>query len=296
MGVDVDPKTLEVSAAASAHAHDQAVLHVGEEIKARDPKNLTALMASLAPEGPYAYTIMPRVGADGSIQLPVLTTREEIAEAYELIRGLSDLHEVIGLTEIAGTWYLFQDAMTVGGPKDSAVRNHRQTLGLFPSGVDAGITGELVWLRSPRELLGGPDDVDVFADDDELHARYRIHRQYQRYLEGLRSNDLDSLLEPLHDGAASAVRDYVAGTGALIELSGKDAHRAFYGELLASFEVRDIRPLHLVVSDWYVFGELRITADRRDGSGTVAFHTAEFHVPARDGRFIARIGHGTDPV
>jgi hypothetical protein len=296
MGVDVDPKTLEVAAAASAHAYDQALIHVGEEIKARDPQNLSALMASLAPEGPYAYTIMPRLLPDGAIQLPVLTTREEIHGAYEFIRGLSDLHEVIGLNEIAGAWYLFQDAMTVGGPKDTDTRNHRQTLGLFPSGAEAGITGELVWLRSPREGLGGPDDADAFAADDELHARHRIHSRYQNHLGGLRSNDLEALLEPIHDGAASAVRDYVAGTGALIELSGKGAHRDFYGALLAAFDIRDVRPIHLLTSDWYVFAELRITADRRDGSGTVAFHTAEFHVPARDGRFIARIGHGTDPV
>ena len=296
MGVDVDPKTLEVAAAASAHAYDQAVIHVGEEIKARNPKNLTALMASLAPEGPYAYTIMPRVGADGAIQLPVLTTREEIHGAYEFVRGLSDLHEVIGLNEIAGAWYLFQDAMTVGGPKDTDVRNHRQTLGLFPSGQERGITGELVWLRSPRENLGGPDDVDVFVEDDELHARRRIHGRFHEYLDGLRRNDLETILGPIHDGAASAIRDYVAGTGALIEITGKADHRAWFGEFLAAFEIRDVRPIHVVVSDWYVFAELRITADRRDGSGAVTFHTAEFHVPARDGRFIARIGHGTEPA
>ena len=106
MGVDVDPKTLEASARATTHARQQALAHVGEEIQARDPNNLTALMASLAPSGPYAYTIMPRVGADGAIQLPVLTSREEIAEAYEFVRGLSDLHEVVGLTEVGGTWAL----------------------------------------------------------------------------------------------------------------------------------------------------------------------------------------------
>jgi hypothetical protein len=274
MGVDVDPEVLAAAAAASAHAYEQAIVHVGEEIKARDPGNLTALMGSLAPEGPYAYTIMPRVSADGTIELPVLTTREEIHGAYEFVRGLSDLHEVIGLNEVAGAWYLFQDGMTVGGPKDSDVRNHRQTLGLFPSGTERGITGELVWLRSPREGLGG----------------------HQAYLAGLRANDLDAILEPIHDLASSAIRDYVAGTGALIELTGKDAHRAWFGELLAAFEVREVQAIHLVTADWYVFAELRITADRRDGSGTVAFHTAEFHVVARDGRFIARIGHGTEPV
>ena len=296
MGVDIDPKTLEVSAAASAHAYDQAIIHVGEEIKARDPSNLTALMGSLAPAGPYAYTIMPRVGAEGAIQLPVLTTREEIAEAYGFIRGLSDLHEVIGLTEVAGTWYLFQDAMTVGGPKDSEVRNHRQTLGLFPSGAEAGITGELVWLRSPRENLGHPSDVDVFADDDELHARHRIAGQHRQFVDALRRNDLDGVLATMHDQAASAVRDYVDGDGGLVELTGRDAHRSWFSRFFDAFELQDVRPLHLVVDTWYVFTELRITAARRDGSGVVAFHTAEFHVPAKDGRFIARIGHGTEPV
>jgi hypothetical protein len=294
MGVDIDPEVLASGAVASAHAYEQAIVHVGEEIKARDPSNLTALMASLAPSGPYAYTIMPRLGADGSVQLPILTTREEIEGAYGFIRGLSDLHEVIGLTEVRGAWYLFQDAMTVGGPKDSDVRNHRQTLGLFPSGAEHGITGELVWLRQPREQLGAPDDA-VVAADDELHGRLLVQQRFAQYLDGLRANDLEALLEPVHDLAGSAVRDYVTGSGALVELTGKDAHRAWYGQLLALYEVQSVQVLHVVTDDWYVFAELRLVVAPRAGGPTKAFHVAEFHVPARDGRFIARVGHGTEP-
>ena len=296
MGVDVDPETLEKSAEASLHAQEQALVHIGEEIKARDPGDLRALMGTLAPSEPYAYTIMPTVGADGSVRLPVLTTRDEIHEAYGLVRGLSDLHEVVGLTQVAGTWYLFQDAMTVGGPKDSDVRNHRQTLGLFPAGVERGITGELVWLRQPRRGLGAPGDVEVVAED-ELHGRRLVRDRFDQYVAGLRANDLDALLEPIHDGAASAVRDYVAGHGGLVELTGKQEHRDWYGELLSRYELRSVQPLHLVTADWYVFAELRVVAAPRSGAGgTRAFHIAEFHVPAKDGRFIARIGHGTEPV
>lgn len=295
MGVDVDPLVLANSAAATAHAHEQAVVHIGEEIKARDPSNLTALIGSLAPSGPYAYTIVPRVGADGSVQLPILTTREEIAEAYEFIRGVSDLHEVVGLTEVRGTWYLFQDAMTVGSPKDSDVRNHRQTLGLFPSGTEHGITGELVWLRLPRTQLGAPDDVEVAAED-ELHDRRAVRDRFEAYVAGLRSNDLEAMLEPMHDGVASAVRDYVSGSGALVELSGKDQHRAWCTELLAAYTIDDVQVLTTVAQDWYVFAEMRITVTPRGGTGPLAFHVAEYYVPARDGRFIARIGHGTEPV
>ena len=241
--IDVDPKTLEIGAAASAHAFEQAIVHIGEEIRARDPQKLDALVGSFAPVGPYAYTILPEVGADGSVKLPVLTTREEITGAYGFIRGLSDLHEVIGLTEIRGAWYLFQDNITLGGPKGSEQLNNRQTLALFPSGAGPGITGELVWLRVPRARLGAPDEVDVI-DEDPLLARRQVFDQYARYLDGLRANDVDAVLATLHDGVASAVRDYVDDTGTLVELSGR--RRAPLVVPGAVREVRDpVRPAAL---------------------------------------------------
>jgi len=295
MAIDVEPKLLEMTAVAAIEAYDKAVGHVNEEILARDPRNLTALIESLAPDGPYAYTIMPRILPDGTISLPVLSTREEITEAYTFIRGLSDVHEVAGLTEITGSWYLFQDSLTVGGPKDTGIRNDRHTLGIFPSGTEPGITGELVWLRVPRSQLGFADDVEVVAEDD-LHARRLVLDRYKQYLEGLRANDVDAILEPLHDGVASAIRDYVGATGTLIELTGKDAHRDWYTELLATYEVRSARSIQLVTTEWYVFSELRIYVQHRDNGAPIAFNTAEFHVTAKDGRFIARIGHGTEPA
>jgi hypothetical protein len=293
--IDVDPKTLEVVATASAHAYEQAINHVNEEIRARDPKKLDALVGSLAAEGPYAYTILPEVGADGSVKLPILTTRDEIAGAYGFIRGLSDLHEVVGLTEIRGAWYTFQDNISRGAPKGTDVLNNNQTLAMFPSGAGDGITGELVWLRVPRARLGAPEEPDVI-DDDPLLARRQVFDQYTRYLDGLRVNDLEAVLAVLHDGVASAVRDYVDDTGTLVELTGKDAHRAWYQALFERYEVQSVQPLYQVTEDWYVFAELRVTVARRGTDRTVVFHTAEFHIPAKDGRFIARIGHGTEPV
>jgi SnoaL-like domain len=292
---NIDPKKLDAVASASAEAYDKAIRHIEQEIAARDPEKLGPLVATLADEGPYAYTILPEVSADGAVRLPVLTTKEQITEAYGYIRGLSDLHAVIGLTEVRGSWYLFQNNMTRGSLKGGDVMNTRETLSIFPSGSGPGITGELVWLRVPRERLGAPDEADVTLDDPLL-ARFQVYEQFGRYLEGWRANDVDAVLEGIHDGAASAVRDYVDDTGTLVELTGKDAHRAWFEALFAKFEVQSVQPLYQVTEDWYVFAELRVTASRRDGGGTVAFHTAEFHVTSRDGRFIARVGHGTDPV
>jgi hypothetical protein len=292
--IDVDAKVLEASAAASAHAYDEAITHVEQEIKARDPRNLTALINTLADQGPYAYTILPEVSSEGSVRLPVLKTREQIAEAYAWVRGMSDLHAVIGLTEVRGAWYTFQDNISRGSPKGSDVTSNRQTLALFPSGDGRGITGELVWVRVPRSQLGAPDDADVAADDP-LVAREQVYDQYGRYLNGLRANDPEAVVAPLHDGVASAIRDYVEGTGTLTELTGKDAHRSWYRAFFEQFEVQSVEPLCQVTEDWYVFAELRIVVGLRRSNETLAFNTAEFHLPAKDGRFIARIGHGTEP-
>jgi hypothetical protein len=293
--IDVDPKKLEVVAATSAHAYVQGITHVDAEIAARDPSNLGPLVGTLAAAGPYAYTLIPEVRADGSVRLPIFTTRDEIHEAYQFIRGASDLLEVVGLTEIRGTWYLFQDNISRGRRKGGDVVNNNETLALFPSGEGPGITGELVWLRVPRERLGAPDEIDVI-DDDPLLARRQVYEQHARYLSGLRAGDIDAVLDVLHDGVGSAIRDYVDDTGTLVELTGKDAHRSWYERLFEKYEVRSIQPLYKVIEDWYVFAELRITVTPRAGGGTRAFHTAEFHMPAKDGRFIARVGHGTEPA
>src|SRR5215472_915354 len=153
-GTDVDPATLEAIAAVSAHAYEEAIVHIEAEIKAADG-NYEPLINTLTGEGPYAYTILPEVKPDGSVKLPILTTREQIADAYAMIRGASDLLEVTGLTEIRGSWYLFQDNISKGQPKGAPQANDIRTLGLFPSGRAPGITGELVWFW-PREMLGPP--------------------------------------------------------------------------------------------------------------------------------------------
>ena len=166
---------------------------------------------------------------------------------------------------------------------------------LFPSGAGPGITGELVWLRVPRARLGVPDEVDVIAED-ALRRGGRCSISTRGISTVCARSDVDAVLATLHDGVASAVRDYVDDTGTLVELTGRSAHRSWYQALFEKYEIQSVQPLCQVIEDWYVFAELRVTAAPRNGTGAVAFHTAEFHIPAKDGRFIARIGHGTEPV
>ena len=291
--IDVDPAALQAVAAASAHAYKEAINHIEAEMKAADG-NYEPLINTLTEQGPYAYTILPEVRPDGSVKLPILTTREQIAEAYAMIRGASDLLEVTGLTEIRGSWYLFQDNVSRGQPKGAPQANDIRTLGLFPSGRGTGITGELVWFW-PCEMLGLPEE-SYTAAGDPLRSRAQVFDNYSRYLDALRTHDIDTILDVLHDGVASAVRDYVNDTGTLTELEGKDAHRAYYEAFFDKYQMRSAQPLALVTDEWYVFAELRMTVAPQGGGDALMYHTAEYFLPSKDGRFIARIGHGTEPA
>jgi hypothetical protein len=295
--IDTDPNFLRQSAEVSRHAYEQSITHVEAEIKGVIPD----LMETLTPEGPYGYTILPQVRPDGSVGLPIITTREGIRDAYTFIRGMSDLLSVTPLTEIRGSWYTFQDNLSRGRLKENGYEGPpHQTLAMFPSGTGTGITGELVWIRVPRSRLGRetqPGDEEVSGDAlGGALEREKVYRHYCTYLDALRASDLEGVLSTLHDKAASAVRDYVNQTGTLTTLEGNDAHRAHYQGLFEKYEVRSVDVLSLVAEDWYVFAEVRFEVAGRGTGQILAFNTAEFHMPAHDGRFIARIGHGTDPA
>jgi hypothetical protein len=47
------------------------------------------------------------------------------------------------------------------------------------------------------------------------------------------------------------------------------------------------------MQEWYLFAEIRVELSDREGR-ELAFHSADFFVPARDNRIIVQTGHGTD--
>jgi hypothetical protein len=291
--IDIDPKILRVVAAASAHAYAQSLWHIEEEIKASSGV-YEPLYETLTPEGPYAYMVMPEVQPDGSVTLPRITTREQIMDAYEMIRGSSDLLQVIGLTEIRGTWYTFQDNISRACMKSEPDVVHTvPTLGIFPSGTGPGISGELVWIRYPVETMGRADEPNTIPDDPLL-ARERVYDNYELFLEGLRANDVDAVLALLHRDVVSTVRDYVEDTGTITDMRGADAHRTYYEAFFDRYVVQSVEKLAQVTEDWYVFAELRNTVTDRSSGETLTFHTAEMWAPCKTGAFIARIGHGTE--
>src|SRR6185436_13697107 len=118
--IDTDPELLRASAEAAAHTADETWSHIRGEMKAADG-DLDALMETLAPHGPYCYTIMPEINADGSARAPIITTREDIRAAYEIVRGRSDLLVADPILEIRGLWYVFNETYTGGRNRATGV-------------------------------------------------------------------------------------------------------------------------------------------------------------------------------
>jgi hypothetical protein len=293
--IDIDPELLRRSTEAALHASRQATVHFDAEIAGDVPK----LMETLTATGPYAYAIKPEINADGSIEIPLATDRDDIGEWYARVRGASDLLPgAWPLLEVRGEWYTFHEQITRACGKGSDVVHETETIALLPVTTGAGITGELVWFRTPKEMLG-VGEVPAASTATGLEPRKHALRNHERYVDALRRADVDEILDVFNDAGQSAVRDYVAETGTLILLRDKQALHDHYTAFFERFDVRTVELVHRVAQEWYVFAELWIEVAVREGpdAGTTRrFRTAEFYVLANDDRFIARIGHGTDPA
>jgi hypothetical protein len=293
--LDTDPELLRRSTEAAMHATEEAWIHIRAEVTAADG-DYDKLMTTLRPDGPYGYTIQPRIHGDGTVDAPILSTWDEIYVAYEEVRGRSDLLSSESLIELRSTWYIFQEAISVGHIKtepEPSPGSH--ILGMFPVGSSKGITGELIWPWVPRELLG-KGTAPAEPESNPIRLRRNLLARHDDYLAALAGADVDALVATMHEDVQSGVRDYVDGTGALIKLLGKDAHRDHYQAFFNTFEVVSVELLDRVVQDWYVFAEVRMTVQPRAGGSRLAFHVGEFYVTANDERFFVRIGHGTDPA
>jgi hypothetical protein len=292
MGViDVDHEILSANARVAMHAAEQMMVHIAAEIKG----DIDGLMETLVPEGPYAYAIKPELNPDGSVTIPIATTPEEIREWYKLIRGMSALLPGWPVIEVFGDWYTFQESISRGRRKGSDTVTESPTIALFPSARGSGITGELVWYRMP----GVGSGITPGGTGNQTDLRKLGLEHHDRYVEALRTSNVDGILEIFTDHAQSAVRDYANDTGTLIGLHGAVDHSSYYRSLFDKYEILRVDRMHRVAQDWYVFAELHVTVRARHEPAqerTLSFRNAEFFIPGNDGRFIARIGHGTDPM
>jgi hypothetical protein len=286
--IDTDPVLLDQYAKAAVRSGVEAWTHMEAEFVG----NIDGLMDTLVADGPYAYTIVPRVFEDGSVRSPIISTAEEIRECYKFVRGRSDLISGEPLVDIKSSWYNFHESINRGRVRGQDKITESTTIAIFPGSTSQGITGELVWAKMPKSKLGTQFDPDEPMLEGDA-ARRRLMAQHNTYLDGLRNNDVEAILSIMNDGVQANIRNYVDDTGALIGLESKDDYRTYLKAFFGKYEISKVDYLHRVMQDWYLFAETRVTMRDRDGV-ELAYNSADFFVAAKDNRVIVQTGHGTD--
>jgi hypothetical protein len=288
--IDIDPELLQRSAQAVQKAADAGIRHVGFEIEG----NVQNILKTLAPQGPYGFTVRQEMLPDGGLKMQVQTTYREIAEEYQITRDMCDVLSHRPLIDIRANWYLFQEVVNTGCLRDAPDDVHvNETLVLLPVASGGGITGEIFWYRVPPAMLGRGGAPAPVATEP-LPLRLMLMERHDRYLDALKSGNADAMLSEMDESVQLGVRDYVDETGTLTAPGDKSTYGLYWRGFFEKYAVLNVDILERVIQEWYLFCELRLTLRRRADGKKVAFHTAEFFIPAKDGRFIAQIGHGTD--
>jgi len=289
--IDVDPELLRQSAAAQLHAYAEVADHLAKE----ETGHIPTILGTLVPDGPWAWAIAPFPQPDGSVDIPLKTTYDGIEEMYALIRGRSDVLHTEILSEVRGTWFVFAEAYSHMRDKATGVEEPFENVLMLPVTNGPGITGEIAFWNMGRDKLGR--GLDLAPELSPLDMRRQLVSLHERYLDGLRSNDAEVMLEVFSPSVRSAIRDYVDDTGTLVLLDDLDGIRRHQQAFFERYQVVAVDVLARAAQHWYLFAEVRIEAVARDGElagRRVAFHTGQLFIPGRENRFMVQLGHGTD--
>jgi hypothetical protein len=289
--IDIDPDLMRRTATAQLHAYAEVADHLAKE----ETGHIPTILGTLVPDGPWAWAIAPFPQPDGSVEIPLKTTYDGIEEMYGLIRGRSDVLHTEILSEVRGTWFVFAEAYSHMRDKATGEEQPFENVLMLPVTNGPGITGEIAFWNMGRDKLGR--GLDLAPELSPLDMRRQLISLHERYLEGLRSNDVEARLEVFSPSVQSAIRDYVDDTGTLILLDDLDGIRRHQQAFFERYEVVAVDVLARAAQHWYLFAEVRIEAVARTGDEAgrrVAFHTGELFIPGRENKFMVQLGHGTD--
>ncbi|KOU57051.1 hypothetical protein ADK57_40245 [Streptomyces sp. MMG1533] len=252
------------------------------------------ILATLAPSGPYAYTVSPSV--EEGKELPtqrIVTTFDEIAASYRGMHRFAAVVAIRPVAEINASWYTFVSGRGRGRLKQTGEESERPVVVIFPTMGSEGITGELFWGRTQQGSMPGDPADGVLA------SRYAVAELHETLLDAYRKGDVDAIVEKAHPEIQGGVRDYVSHSGTLPEMHTKDDLRAHLEAFYAEYSVRSIEVVNQHFDDWFFFHELRWTVEARRGPNAGAcfrYHTAEYAEVSAAGLVVAHIGHGTDQI
>lgn len=185
-------------------------------------------------------------------QLTILSGRDDIDVMY---RGSVDnawpqASRII--SQWTSDWYMFIENVPTRRWIASGEFKTVQTITMFVTDDENGITGEYAWQRyyPPQPQV----EIDGELVPDRKLRNLQLHEDL---LDALRRGDTAALSAMIEPDCAWAQRDYrdAAVGGAIVDLHGIDAIGGFVGSSHAALNPSHVSILNRHVTDWYIFAE-----------------------------------------
>jgi hypothetical protein len=278
----------------NAHLYAENLTKVMAHLRAEFSNDIEQIMETVAPEPRFA--ILTR--ESGTLELEVAEVPGAVRAHYLNLRASLDVVQSRQIRRLVGDWFVFQQSvatMRTRAGSDGSGSPHEfpvDTAVLFPI-AETGIRGEIPWNRSSFAEAMTTRSRHHEPPTEQLMPTVDL---FEEFLTAWRSCDEKNVVDLLEDDCAVAIRSYTDPEGSLCVGTGKDAVR---GALAAQFKVW--RPeastvLNLVVTDWYIFSNVRWIGERRSASGSWSAHevsTATILPISEDQCFRAILGYGT---
>jgi hypothetical protein len=281
---------------ATAQLQDDNLAKVMAHLRAEFSNDVDQIMDTVAPDP--RFFIVTR--EDGSLELEVAETPEAVRAHYVNLRSSLDVVRSRQIRRIVSDWFVLQQSVATmrargddhaGDPHDFAV----DTAVLFPIAPE-GILGEIPWNRTSFAEAMASKTIHHEPPTEELMETVDLH---EAFLAAWCSGDELRVVDLLEEDCALGIRSCTDVEGSLCVGAGKDAIREALAEQFRVWKPERFTLLNLVVTDWYIFSNVRWIGAAHSGPGIWSPHemsTAIILPLSESRRFRAIVGYGTSLI
>jgi ketosteroid isomerase-like protein len=281
-----------------AQLHEENLAKVMAHLRAEFSNDIDEIMGTVAPDP--RFFIVTR--EHGKLELEVAETPAAVRDHYVNLRTSLDVVRSRQIRRIAGEWFVFQQSVatmrTRAGADDRSADPHDfgvDTAVLFPIAA-GGILGEIPWNRTSFGEAMSTAAIHHEPPTEELMETVDLH---EAFLGAWCAGDERRVVDLLEDDCALGIRNCTDARGPMCVGEGKDAIRTALAEQFRRWRPATFTVVNLVVTDWYIFANVRWIGEAPSESGRWSPHetsTATILPISGAQRFRAILGYGTPLV
>lgn len=237
--------------------------------------------------GSHPHFVMPL----GPNEVTVLSGWDNIDALYKASVNNAVPKASRVLSQLATDWYVFIENVPTRYWIAPARPLTAQTVTMFVTDDEHGITGEYAWQRNYA-----PEDAPCSSDEVPLPERSLANlEKHEKLLEAICAGDVEAMTALLAPNCIWAQRDYLneANGGTVLDLRGSAATAGYVARWHEAMQPQHVSIVNRRVTDWFVFSE-ELWLLRPGGGEQRQCRTATIYPLDKDGLFEGALGFGKD--